>query len=323
MILAWFWRLAFGLAAFAVSAIASATPSEMGTFGYGAPPDCPARVDFSAQVAARTTSWLAPSSPFAVTVAIDRDAQGLIGRVTFTRAEQRTVRELRAPGCTELAQALAFIVAVLIDPQASTTSLPLPGSGRPPPVYLLPAKPPALPPPATPVWFVAGPEAAFESSVTLDGTLGERLFFGVGRGDRSLTMSSARLSFGRVVSNASSPISGARAELLLETARLEGCLLRVSSGRLAFEPCPFFELGRLRARGIHSDGTVTHNELWSSLGLELKPTWTFWRRLVLGAGLAVRFPLGRYRFAFTGEPELSRTPAVGFEASLCLGVRFP
>jgi hypothetical protein len=44
---------------------------------------------------------------------------------------------------------------------------------------------------------------------------------------------------------------------------------------------------------------------------------------VVGAGLGVQVPLSRYRFAFTGEPELTRTPDVGFEASFCLGVRFP
>jgi hypothetical protein len=108
-----------------------------------------------------------------------------------------------------------------------------------------------------------------------------------------------------------------------ETARLEGCLLRVTADGLAFEPCPFVELGRLRAVGIHSAGNVTHNELWSSLGLVLRPTWTFSRRLVLGAGIGVELPLGRYRFAFTGEPEVTRTPVVGFEASLGIGVRFP
>ena len=269
-----------------------------------------------------TAGWLSPTSPFAVTVAIERQAQGLVGRVTFARGEQGSVRELHAEGCNELAQALAFIVAILIDPQASAAPRKPPGEGRPLPVYHSPAAPPLLSPPAR-VWLVAGAELALETALTSDGSVGERLFFGVGRGDRSLAMSSARLSIGRTLPHASSPISAARAEFVLETARLEGCLLRVAAAGLAFEPCPFVEFGRLRAVGLHSGGDVLRNQLWGSLGLVLRPTWTFSRRLVVGVGLGAQLPLGRYRFAFTGEPELARNPNVGFEAALSLGVRFP
>jgi len=321
MISAWFWRLTVGLSIVATSATSAATPSDGDTFGYRAPPECPNRAEFSAQVAARTTSWLSPSSPFAVTVTVDQDARGLVGRVTFTRAEQRTVRELGAAGCNELVQALAFIVAVLIDPHAGATPLPPASEGRPPPVYLLPA--PAVRPFAAPLWFIAGPEAAVETNVTGDGAVSERLFLGIGRGDRSLWLSSARLVFGRAVSHASSPMSGASAEFVRETARVEGCVLRLTDDGLAFEPCPFVEFGRIRAVGIHRGGDVTHNELWGSLGLVLRPTWTFSRRLVLGAGLGAQLPFRSYHFAFTGEPEVARTPTVAFEASLCLGLHFP
>ncbi len=322
MISAGFWS-AVGLAIVAAPATAGATPSEAGTFGYHAPGACPTSVDFSAQVAARTSGWLAPSSAFAVTVAIDRGTEGFVGRATFSRGEQRTVRELQAEGCKELVQALAFIVAVLVDPQASASPLAPPAEGQVAPVYPVPKAAPALRPLAAPLWFIAGPEATLGTPVAHHGAVVERLFFGIGRGDRSLALSSARLSFGRASAHASSPSSSALAEFELETARLEGCLLRVTAYGLAFEPCPFVELGRLQAVGVHSSGFVTRDELWSSLGLALRPTWTVARRLVLGAGLALQLPLSRYRFAFTGEPELTRTPEVAFEASLGLGLRFP
>jgi hypothetical protein len=136
-------------------------------------------------------------------------------------------------------------------------------------------------------------------------------------------MSSARLSFGRAAAHTASPQSGAPADFVLETARVEGCLLRLSEGGFAFEPCPFTELGRLRATGGHASGNVIHHQFWGSLGLVFRPSWTFSRRFMLGAGLGVELPLTPYRFAFTGEPELTRTPAVGVEASLSLGLRFP
>lgn|GEM_PF-4404064 len=320
---AWLWRWGLGLSIVALPAVAGATPNDLGTFGYHAPAECPNREEFSAQIAARTNAWLAPSSTFAVAVAIERDTQGWLGRVTFARAEQRTVRDLRADGCNELVQALAFIVAVLIDPQAGSTPLPPPGTGQPPPADRLPSVAPASPSVAPAIWFVAGPEFAIQTNATHEVAIGERLFFGIGRGDRSLMMSSARLSLGRVGAHTVSPLSGDPADFVLETARVEGCLLRLNKGSFAFEPCPFFEFGRLRATGGHPSGNVTHHQFWGSLGLVLRPTWTFSQRLLLGVGLGMELPLTPYRFAFTGEPELTRTPAVGLEASLGLGLRFP
>ena len=278
---------------------------------------------FLAQVAARTSSFRAPSSPFALNVTIEPDAQGLVGRVTFMRAEQNTVRELQAARCNELVQALALIVAILIDPQASVAPIPTPEESLPPTVNFPPAAAPEPPPRPTRIWFIAGPEVALDTAVTQEAAVVGRLFFGIGRGEHSLALSSARLSFSRASAHESSPVSSYRAEFVRETARLDGCLLRVRAGGLAFEPCPFVELGRLRAVGIHSAGSVTRSELWSSLGLVLRPSWTFSRRLVLGAGIGVQLPLGRYRFAFTGEPEVTHTPVIGFEASFGLGVRFP
>jgi hypothetical protein len=323
MLSAWFLGSPLALAIVALPAQAGAAPSDAGRFGYRAPAECPSGADFSAQVATRTAVWLAPSSSFAVTVAIDRSAQGFVGRITFARAEQPTVRELQAADCNELVQALAFIVAVLVDPQASVTPLAAPVE---PPMSL--ASPtPASPPPSRALaarsWFIAGPEAAFETPLTHYGAIAERLFFGLGRGERTLALSSARLSLGRLGAHASSAISAAQADFVLETARLEGCLFRVGERGLALEPCPFVELGRLQAVGLHRGGNVTSNQLWASVGLALRPTWTVSRRLVLGVGLGLELPLDRYRFAFTGEPELTRTPDAAFEASLSLGLRFP
>jgi hypothetical protein len=306
----------------ALPANAAATPSDAGTFGYQAPAECPSSDDFSAQVAARTAVWLAPSAPFTVTVAINRGAQGFVGRVTFARAEQRTVRELRAAGCSDLVPALAFIVAVLVDPQARPTPPPAPAEPPPAPIRPVPALAPARRPGA-PLWFSLGPEAALELPLSQHSALAERLFVGLGRGERSLALSSARLTFGRLSAHAASRISGAIADFVLETARLEGCVLRLSHAGLGFEPCPFVELGRLQAVGLHRGGNVTSNQLWGSLGLALRPAWTISHRLVLGAGLAAGLPLRRYRFAFTGEPELTHTPEIALEASLSLGLRFP
>jgi hypothetical protein len=299
---------------------ARAEPRPAGTFDYRAPPECPSRAEFSAQVAARTGSWQAPDSPFSVTVRIDEEQAGVVGRVTFDRAGQRTLRELRAAGCTELTQALSLIVAVFVDPHV-TSRAPAPGEPPPPPVYLVSA---AAPPPQRPgLWFAVGPEAALTTAITRDPTFGERVFLQLGRGNRSLLASSARLSFSHLAGHELSPASGNRAEFELDAARLDGCLLRVAEAALAFEPCLVVEVGRLRAVGVHHVGRVTHDQAWGALGMVLRPTLTLARRLVLGAGLGFSVPLQRYRFAFTGESELTHNPDLAFEASLSLALRFP
>src|SRR5204863_5763484 len=105
-----------------------------------------------------------------------------------------------------------------------TVPLPPPREAGPPPAHALPAVVLAQPSVAPAIWFVVGPEFAVQTDVARDVTVGERLFVGIGRGDRSLMMSSARLSFGRAGAHAVSPLSSDRADFVLETARVEGCL---------------------------------------------------------------------------------------------------
>jgi len=120
-----------------------------------------------------------------------------------------------------------------------------------------------------------------------------------------------------------SPSSGARANFTLDSGRLDGCPLRVAEDGLAVESCLFVDVGRLKGTGLHSSGDVARSEPWAALGLAFRPTWTFARRLVLGAALGLELPLTHYRFAFTGEPTLTETPVCGLDAALGLGVRFP
>jgi hypothetical protein len=319
---AW-WQLAGALALLSafVAGPAHAQPAAVRTFAYDAPAACPGRTEFSALVRARTKAWPASASPFAVTVTIKEEPESLVGRVTFERAGQITPRELRAAGCAELAEALSLIVAILVDPQAQQAPLPPAAEPAPPPVPRVPPPAPPSSPPA--LWLSAGLEAAFETAMTGKVEVGGRLFVGVGRGERSVVASSARLSFTHVAGHELSPASGLRADFSLDTGRIEACVARVERSGFAIEPCPFFELGRVRAVGLHPEGDVTSDGTWSALGLALRPSLTLWQRLVLGGALGVTVPVTRYRYAFTGESELTRTASVGLDAALGLGMRFP
>jgi len=293
-------------------------------FHYRAPQSCPSSLEFSELVSSRTRAWLTPTSPFAVTVTIEPASENasFLGEITFVRAGRQTARSLSSPRCDELARALALIVAILIDPQASQEPSPTAGGANAGAAPEGSAQP-AAESPAAPPWWIVGPEVVLETGLASEPTFGERLFVGVGRGDTTLWLSSARLSFSRVFGHETSPESGLRAEVELQTARLDGCVARAVAGPLAFEPCVFFEAGRLQALGLHRTGNVLRNEPWATAGMLLRPTLTLAQRLVIGVGVGFHVPLTRYELAFTGERALHETAVFGFDGALGLGVRFP
>jgi hypothetical protein len=117
--------------------------------------------------------------------------------------------------------------------------------------------------------------------------------------------------------------SGAEASFEVDSGRLEGGVRRFVWGQLALEPALAFELGRLRVVGQHPLGRVTQDKVWASAGATVRPSLTLARRLVLGAAVGVHVPLVVYRFRFVGESRLYQNEALGLDAALTLGVRFP
>jgi hypothetical protein len=293
---------------------------------YAAPESCPGRAEFSEQIALRTPEWTARRAELDVSVEIAPEASGLVGRVRFVRAGRETLRELRAESCGELVRALALIVAILIDPQADMTPAP---ARRPPPMARPAPAPVPAPGPAPPasssvaLFFVVGPEVVGQTGVTPGLAFGERVFVALGRGEGDLWASSLRLAFTRLRGSATSAESGAEASFEVDSGRLEGGVRRFVWGELALEPGVVFELGRLRAVGQHPLGRVAQDRVWASAGATLRPTVTLARRLVLGAAVGLHVPLVVYRFAFVGERVLYQNEALGLDAALTLGVRFP
>jgi hypothetical protein len=290
-------------------------------FGYSAPDFCPDRAQFSDQVALRTAEWLPAGSEFQVSVEIAPEATGLVARVRFARAGRETLRELRAESCEELVRALALIVAILIDPHANVTPAPA-RSGASPATSSGPAAPEVPAGESPRPFFVAGPELALQTAAVPRLAVGTRVFIALGR-DGERWASSLRLGLTRIRSDAASQASLARATFEVDSARLEGGVLRLVWGPLELEPGVLVELGRLRAEGQHPLGPVLREKIWATAGLNVRPWVTLARRLVLGAAAGVHLPLVRYRFAFIGENTLYQNEAVGFDGALTLGVRFP
>ncbi len=288
---------------------------------YRAPAGCPASAEFSDEIARRTPEWAARRAELVVAVEITAGANGFAGRVRLERARRETLRELHAASCSELVQALALIVAILIDPHADVTPSP---ARRSEPVTE-PVEPPERVPARTAspaLFFVAGPELALQTGVSPGIALGERLYVALGR-EGAVWASSARLAVTRLRGDGVSAESAAAANFELVGARLEVGVIRFEWESFAFEPGFLFELGRLRAEGRHPLGAVTRERLWASAGVNARPQVTLAGRLVLGLALGAHLPLVRYRFAFIDENTLYQNEALGLDAALTLGVRFP
>ncbi len=119
---------------------------------YSAPGECPTDEAFGALVSERTARGrVAEGADLARTmrVALVADGRKYRGTLRYRRGDGEIVRELRSDDCTELADAMALVVALAIDARGLSDNpvdvpegypLELPGwrAIRPPPVPFLP-----------------------------------------------------------------------------------------------------------------------------------------------------------------------------------------
>jgi hypothetical protein len=305
---------------------------------YVAPPECPPAETFTQQLAARTPVFREHAADHRVRIEVVTEAGGVLGRASLVLAGHPAERELRAARCEEVVEALALVVAILIDPNADTRPMPV-ASAAPPapePVAPAPVAPPArtAPPPSRPRRaapprsagprrrFIAGAHAAVEGAVAPELSLGPRLFAGVEFNralpwPTSLRLSGARL-FSRELADAEGTMS-----LVLDTARADACFLRLRERRLTLEPCAGVDLGVLRIDANHPRRGVDSTQFWADVGGMVRASVTTTDWLVGEAEIGVDVPLVQYRFAFQGRPALHRTARAGMHLGLGLGVRFP
>jgi hypothetical protein len=272
---------------------------------------------------------------------------GVLGRALLVLSGNAVERELRAERCEEVVEALALVVAILIDPNADTRPItvasaqpavaaaapdpapatpPVPTPKDPPPKRPPPPKPARPPEPAHPPGpgfrFIAGAHAAAEGGAAPELMLGPRVFFGMdvhgdGPWPSSLRLSGARLFSRRLRDQAGS------AKLTLDLARLDACFVRVHEGRLALEPCVGGAVGALRVDGSHPLGGRDHLLVWADAGALVRASVMVVDRIVGEVEIGADVPLVQYRYAFEGRPAVFKTARVGMHLGLGLGVRFP
>ena len=332
-------------------------PSESVRVDYAAPATCPSRETFLAGVRSRTTrmhlaSGSAPARTFVVV--LEDAARGADGRVTIRDPDGRELRrEVKGASCEEVADVLALVVALAIDPRASTAPrafgsastapaeaasapAPAPSSSatRPPPTTPAPETPSTPPPerahPASaPPRFVAGASLSWAAGAGASGSSGvtPSLLFGPYvfvearvTGDVGFTPR-LRVSFERTASGRLD-VAGGGARFTWTVARADGCVAGWRLGRFRISPCIGVDAGTLGAVGTGIDHARDATRPWFAIGPTARASWSFLGPLFVELDVFARAALVRSQFFFEPSATVYDAPVLGAGLGLAFGASF-
>jgi hypothetical protein len=309
--------LAFGLALAGHAAAAAPEPYRI---EYAAPSGCSSREMFVRELLGRTplvrvAESGGPSAVYVVT--LSQRTNDLFGELVLRERDGReTRRALRGKTCDEVVSALAFIAAILVDPDAVSRT-PTEAPRRAPPRRAAPllegSEGSAYSEQGTRFRVGAGAGASLETSVSPNVAFGPYAELVVER-----TSDGARgLSFGLALHRVNAPsvlTRAGRAHFSWTAARGWFCPFSLPSrGAVSFVPCGAVEGGTLVAEGSETIGEKTVVRPWLAFGplarLELRPT----RFLAISLdGMAVFTPISHPTFFFSPDIEVFSVPVVGF-----------
>lgn len=303
------------------------------TLTYAAPAECPAEEEFRRDVAGRV-----PAESLRAEVHVDVVVEAADGRYHGTvtaldgAASESTRRLIDGDSCAEVAHALAFLAALLVELNGH-----LDADAEPPPP---PVSPPPAPAPPSAVAVAAPVRRApvspandvrvsavllgagrpgFGPSVLASGEAGVDVVVGAG----TVAPSARLVAFaGR---GSLSALAGS-ASLWFAGARLELCPIRLGLTTLAFRVCAGAELGAVHAQGdvLFEPRAVT--EPWITAETTLRVSWfpfAFATRsffVELGGGPVL--PLDRTRYYLEPDATLYRTPVASARLATGLGWQF-
>ena len=308
-----------------LSDVAVAQPAPAQVLDYSAPLDCPDATAFSAQIAARTAMWTRVRSALTVRVRIEPGDGRLRGVLTLDDGARSTVREVSGERCAEVAQALALIVAILIDPEADTRALPTAPQAplAPPNAETGVRRPLEAGETSEARWIAsAGTALMVTAGVGERALVGERWFAGIARERADRPSFTLRFAFGRDRSGTINHGPGASSALSRTLLRVDGCGVFATTPALAFSLCGFGEGGQIDAVGLHPLRSEAPTVGWLALGSLVRAGYRYERVLGLEAELGFGLPLARYRFRF-GDELLYETSVVVVGGGIGLSVHFP
>jgi hypothetical protein len=302
---------------------------------YSAPGGCPSEAAFSWQVRARVRQDAAPARKYAVVLTVDGSRAR--GTLRVEEESRNTVREISGASCDEIAEGLALILALVIDPGARTE--PARELPPPPPERLAEPKPspvgPAMisnggqdvaplqrnPRPAQRLSVAAGGWAVARSA-TAPGTTPAGDVFLEGGLDRPggfsphlrLTLEYAQ----------SSPVVDAAgtAQFSWIVGMLQACHAEQVLDRTLTVPiCAGLEWGRVEASGSDTLDARTQRQTWLSVDAAVGLRWFPWNAPIfvdVEGGLQV--PLHRARFYFSPGTTVHTTPKAAPFVGLGAGI---
>jgi hypothetical protein len=261
-------------------------------------------------------------------VSIEAREGSFVGQLRVADADGgESIREVTAPRCEELVDALAFLSAVTLTLGAEGTVPPVASPPSPPPAS--PAAPSLTPVPSTEVphrWrFAVGGEALIAAVLVPSVRVAPEAFLEARRDGAGLLSPTIRLSGTRVTSGQVNAASGSgTASLTLTSASLEVCPVRwqpLASVRLL--PCVGVRGGVLEGVGADVAVHYTENRAWLGADILGRTEWAplSWLFFDLEGGGSA--PILRYRFYFDPNIPLTETPAFGWFAGAGGGVRLP
>jgi hypothetical protein len=291
---------------------------------YSAPEECADANAFSAQIAQRTTVWARAQAELRMRVRIERSEGRLRGVLTLEESGRQTVREVSSERCGEVVQALALIVAILVDPDADTRPLPELPSPAPVPGPAASGSRPARARPSPRVRWIpgAGIQVTVAAGVAGSALVGERWFAALSREGVDGPSITLRLAVGHDRTGTIEHGDGASSALSRNLVRFDGCGAALSDPSFALSLCGVGEAGRIDAYGVHPVRSEAPTLGWLAFGALARAAFRYERVLGLEAELGASLPLTRYDFRLGGEPLYQTAPVVA-GAGLGLSVHFP
>lgn len=307
---------------------------------WSAPPECPSRASVVAEVRTILEGSTVTAHPVGARAAVTRTKQGWHVELAIQSDQGSGERSLDAGSCTELASAVALIVALAVDP---TRRAP----GPPPPPEATPtAAVDALPPsaarpeeaeqddgPRLAIGAVGAAELGTLPSPAVGGAIALAGLYGRARLEaRGVIFASQRAN------DPSRPTQGV--DLRYLGLDLRGCFAVFATGRaarkaVAISPCFGFDVSRLSGRGFGGETaglTAPTSTLAGSgalLGFEggLLGTWALGSIVALRVGLDLLVPTSRPAFVVlasdgTTAATLHRPAAIAGRIDLGAELRF-
>jgi len=239
------------------------------------------------------------------------------------------IRELDAPRCEEVTEALALSLEIALDPAneapsggGATSSSN--GAAAPAPVATA-AQPPAAvdrAPEPDPTRehagrgaLALGAQGSLTKGIAPSWAAGGALFAEL----RARDASALAARFSLAAAFADDTRAAIDVDVLWLAARVEGCAFELRSGPLALQPCAAAELGLVRA-GSSGDGARRDTGFWAAAVGVMRASLELDERFALEAQVGAALPFVRYAVGSSLGGDLFRTEAV--IPTLALGGRW-